>query len=538
MTGTSDRNSKSSGPCESSAATARRSYLVGLDRLRGLGEVDRDMVRLGGMPGLGRWVEQVTATGGCTHPVRLSGRTVAVEGATGEVVWEYSTRGEPGEGLLVRCRNRRASRCASCAHQYAGDTYHLVRSGLVGGKGLPASVVGRPRVFATLTAPSFGRVHREGVCLRVGAGVCAHGLPTGCGRAHGADDPLVGQPVCAACYDYVGHVLWHAHAGRLWSRVGDSLYHRLARAGGVRRSVVRRLLRVSAVKVAEYQRRGAVHFHAVIRLDGPEGPGDEAPGWATVGVLVEAVRSAVAVVSLAVPESAAYGERVLRFGSQLDVHAVGDGMPDDRVAAYLAKYVTKSVSTSASGAGSLDRRIVAAGQVRALRASDHVRALVGTCWRLGGLAELGHLRLRAWAHALGYRGHCVTKTRAYSTTYGALRAERAELTGARPAAGVGVVVERRWRYVGSGHSPAEALVAAGIAADLERTREIGHELRRGWAGGARRDPSRASGSWSPRGEPKDDLEPGGGDLAARRVGGIRGGGPSPADDHAGSGHGD
>jgi hypothetical protein len=31
------------------------------------------------------------------------------------------------------------------------------------------------------------------------------------------------------------------------------------------------VLRISFAKVAEYQKRGLVHFHAVIRLDAPDG---------------------------------------------------------------------------------------------------------------------------------------------------------------------------------------------------------------------------------------------------------------------------
>jgi len=542
-----DVDRASSGPFGS--VSARRAYLAGLDRLAGLGTVERDLVRLGQMPGLARWVEQVKATGGCAHPVYLSGSTTAVDGATGEVVLRsYSTRGEPGERLAVRCRNRRASRCASCSYQYAGDTFHLVRAGLAGGKGIGAGVASHPRAFVTLTAPSFGRVHREGVCRPARRDVCVHGAPVGCGRVHEASDPLVGQPLCAGCYDYTGHVLWHAHAGVLWTRFTDTVYHRLARVGGVGRSAVRRVVRVSAVKVAEYQRRGAVHFHAVIRLDGPDGPGQAPPGWASAGVLVEAVRSAAGAVSVPVPESAAYGTRALRFGAQLDVRALDSALTDGQMAGYLAKYVGKSVSVSVggAGAGSLDRRLVAAGQVRALRASTHVRALVGTCWRLGGLPELQHLRLRAWAHALGYRGHCVTKTRAYSVTYGLLRAERADHMGARPLAEAGsdaVVVERRWRYVSSGHSPAEALVAAGIAADLATERDLARDLRPGWVGGARRDPGRVGGSWSP-GRPLDvDLVVGGGDRATGLAGGVRRGPSraegrrSPGDDPVGDRHG-
>ena len=405
----------------------------------------------------------------------------------------FATRGEPGERLPVRCRNRRASRCPACSYQYAGDTFHLVRAGLIGGKGVPGLVAARPRVFVTLTAPGFGRVHRAGKCHRRRSGLCEHGAPAGCGQVHDDADPQVGQALCPGCYDYVGHVLWNAHAGRLWKAFGDNVYHHLAQVGGVDRSAVRRLLRVSAVKVAEFQRRGAVHFHAVVRLDGPHGPGSGPPGWATVGALLDVVRTAAAAVALSAPPSTAYGTRRLVFGEQLEAHLLsgtdGADLTDGRIAGYLAKYVTKSVTD----AGTLDRRITSATQVRALRASDHVRALVGTCWRLGSLPELQHLRLRAWAHMLGYRGWCVTKTRAYSTTYGALRAERAAHTGAGVLPAAGVVVERSWHYVSSGHTPAEALIAAGTASDLARTREIAHDLPPGWAGGARREPSRAGG---------------------------------------------
>ena len=39
----------------------------------------------------------------------------------------------------------------------------------------------------------------------------------------------------------------------------------------MRRREFREHGRVSFAKVAEYQKRGTVHFHAVIRIDGPEG---------------------------------------------------------------------------------------------------------------------------------------------------------------------------------------------------------------------------------------------------------------------------
>ena len=298
--------------------------------------------------------------------------------------------------------------------RYQGDTFHLVRAGLVGGKGVPAHVRTHPRLFLTLTAPGFGPVHRAGTCHPIRPGTCPHDLPHECGRSHADGDPLIGQPLCPHCYDYTGHVLWNAHAPALWKAFRDNLYHHFAARAGVGRTEVRRLLRVSAAKVSEYQKRGAVHFHAVLRLDGPDGPDSEPPPWATAELLAECTRTAAGAVALRLPPSVAYSERCLRFGEQLEVHPLSDGdggqITDEQVAAYVAKYTTKSVET----AGAVDRRITTSAEIRHLHVTDHVRALIGTAWRLGGLPELEHLRLWAWAHMLGYRGHCLTKTRTYS----------------------------------------------------------------------------------------------------------------------------
>ena len=108
---------------------------------------------------------------------------------------------------------------------------------------------------------------------------------------------------------------------------------------------------------------------------------------------------------------------------------------------------------------------------------------MGTCWRLGGLAELEHLRLRSWAHTLGYRGHILTKSRRYSTTYGALREERAEYQrgSAEPMDNLDVITESNWRYAGSGYTPGEADFALGIAEDLASLHEIRrHMIAEGW----------------------------------------------------------
>lgn len=466
-------------------AATRSAELARDQRYRMLSDADRDIIRLANEPGFARWLEQVTATGGCAHPVYLSGSSTTHDAATGELVSAYTTIGEPGDRLPVRCRNRRASICAPCSRLHAGDTYHLVRAGLAGGRTVPDAVRDHPRLFVTLTAPSFGPVHRasdgEACRPRHDDPLCDHGRPQGCGTVHADDDPLTGQPLCLACYDYPAHVLWHAYAGRLWDRFTTAVRRDLATVAGVPRARLGEHVIVSFAKVAEYQRRVAVHFHAVIRLDGPTGADTLPPGWATEGLLLHAVRHAVSAASVTLLNSDAYGTERLAFGDQFDarpISAFGDGetLSDDAISAYVAKYVSKGAADTGAG---LDHPVTGLADIRHAAVTPHVRALMGLCWRLGALHELEHLRLRAWTHTLGYRGHTLTKSRRYSTTYSALRSERADYrqSSATTSDGPEVLTDSAWRYVGSGHTPGAALLAAGVADNLATGREAARDER-------------------------------------------------------------
>jgi hypothetical protein len=62
-------------------------------------------------------------------------------------------------------------------------------------------------------------------------------------------------------------VVWNALAPELWRYTTTYLDRSLARLVGCSEGELRRLVRVSYAKVAEFRRRGAVHFHAVLRLD-------------------------------------------------------------------------------------------------------------------------------------------------------------------------------------------------------------------------------------------------------------------------------
>ncbi|WP_214109799.1 replication initiator [Acrocarpospora catenulata] len=425
------------------------------------------------LPDFPRWQQMITATGGCAHPIRLVGRRLTFTNSL-DVIDSYRTADEPTGYLLTACGNRRASRCPACSATYRDDTYHLILSGLRGGKGVPDDITAHPRVFATFTAPSFGPVHRRreagGKTLpcrpRRDHPLCPHGRPLWCRVPHSADDSQVGQPLCGDCYDYFGAVLWNAHAGLLWRTFTRTLPVALAGLAGLSRAALRACLRPSFAKVAEYQARGLVHFHAVIRLDGPDGPTSPPPAWATTGLLADAIRIAAGAVQLPIDDpNPDDPPRLLRWGGQLDVAPVHlgaglDGVSDQRVASYVAKYATKGAEAS----GTVDRPIRTLRDVAYLDVTEHARRMIYTCFLLGDLAAYRAVPLRRWAHMLGYGGHFSTKSRHYSTTLASLRharaAYRAEQSGHRrtthdPDSGTYITVQE-WRFAGSGLRRGEA----------------------------------------------------------------------------------
>ena len=93
-------------------------------------------------------MREVKLAGGCSNPVRV--KSDLVDRHTGEV----SSR-----SLRLACKDRRTVICPSCSATYQKDAWILVSTGLVGGKGVSEAVSGHPRLFMTLTAPSFGAVH-------------------------------------------------------------------------------------------------------------------------------------------------------------------------------------------------------------------------------------------------------------------------------------------------------------------------------------------------------------------------------------------
>jgi hypothetical protein len=455
--------------------------------------------------GYDRWMELVAQAGYCHHPIRLAGRVEQADRTTGEVRQVYDSEREPDGVLLKACGTRRESRCPSCAATYRADAYQLLAAGLKGGKGVPETVASHPRLFVTFTAPSFGRVHTRKAqgrlvlpChpYRQGAR-CLHGLRDGCWHRHD-DDTRLGEPLCPACYDAEAQVLWNALAPELWRRTTIAIQRALGRLVGLQEHELRRLVRISYAKVAEFQRRGAIHFHAVIRLDAATAcrcPACLAPPPEpfTSLLLEDALHQAIPAVQVPCPPVDDGPDRYARWGEQLDVRNItrdsdqAGELSAEQVAGYIAKYATKA--TESFGAG-LDRRLTDADDLEHLdKLPTHVAELVRAAWELGGCPELAGLRLRAWAHMLGFGGHWSTKSRRYSTTMGALPRARVAFARrrrakdgvpldawGRPEDDQAVLVLTTWTYVASGYATeGERWLALSAAARAREQRRVAWE---------------------------------------------------------------
>jgi hypothetical protein len=309
-----------------------------------------------------------------------------------------------------------------------------------------------------------------------------------CTRRHHERDQAVGQPLCADCYDYTGHVLWQWHAPELWRRFTIALQRELAKKAGLSVKAFRGACRISYSKVVEFQARGVVHVHAPIRLDGPEGP--DGPGTAlalTTPDLEDAIHGAAGKVTVDT-EPLRDGTVVrLPWGRQVDTRSITGAADRDsgrhaavvhpeQVAAYLAKYLTKATEDF-----DLPATVRSAAHARFVGATPHAVRIIETAQRLAGEAD-SFARLSRNLATLGYRGHPITKSRAYSVTFGQLRRARrlfrARPAGLDPDADVrelldeelpdGVEVVSSFVYIGRGYLDLDQAAAAVLSAAQSR----------------------------------------------------------------------
>jgi hypothetical protein len=354
----------------------------------------------------------------------------------------YDTADMPDGVIYTPCGNRRAAFCPSCAETYRRDTYHLIAAGLRGDRwGLPP-LNEHIALFVTATAPSFGPVHRRvvtthaadcrkkdgctcrpQVCRPFGR-TCRHGVELRCRDRHKATDPHLGQPLCLDCYDHHAQVVWNHEAPELWRRTiqeVDRNIRRLGRAHGVD-------LRRRYIKVYEFQIRGVIHYHALIRLDGyhPDCPEAIAPPPAVItrSMFADAVRDAFTKTSYNSaphPANGNNGWRIAWGDKGLDlqhVNAPGGPVNLAQVTGYIAKYTTKSTEVTGLALRRVDDLTI---DIHGDPAT-HIGRLLRACWDLG--AHPAWWRLRRYAHQYGYGGHIASKSRRFSVTLGFIRHQR------------------------------------------------------------------------------------------------------------------
>ena len=357
---------------------------------------------------------------------------------------------------------------------YKQDARQLVRAGLAGGKDIPETITGHPCVFATLTAPSFGPVHsaRRGNRLlpcrpRRDAHHrrCPHGRDISCGQRHQDDDPRLGRPLCEDCYDYEAAVLFNACAGALWRRFTTYLPRRLARRAGITQKQLRKQVRVRYVKVAEYQLRGVVHYHAVIRLDASGDDYQPPPPGYTADLLCDAITAAPPPSAWSSAPNPATRTSPAAARLRYPNRSPADPPPHHRPAAHRAggRELHRQVRHQDPRRARPARPPTPhAEDIDALSCSAHYQQMIATAWRLGRPSACGE-PLRKWAHMLGFGGHFLTKSRRYSVTFGQLRAARREHRRAqhhpngerdpwgRPLDDTVVLILKTWQCTGIGY---------------------------------------------------------------------------------------
>ncbi len=327
----------------------------------------------------------------CQRPVRMQRRDVA----TGV----EST-------VCIRCGTRVASLCPSCASLYRGDVAAVLRDGLFG------TAEDEVIVLLTLTAPSFGETHfvppqappkdekkaHAGWERRFGKRKCR------CGNKHlPGDKEWTGVPRDSETYDYEGQVRWNRMVPRLWTRTADELTRVLLSDGS----------RLPYAAVTEFQRRGAVHLHVLMRvpttftLDLYEDEG---------AMRSKAIEQIVAKVGTYAPGDTS-GHR-FEWGGQAHAQVITDAMGRDkkRAAGYLAKLVTYAAKDLASdGLGSpIDEGPFAihldtlTRQAQKSKCSSHWASDEGS-------HDCVDCRRGQRSSAWGFRGHTLRRSRNWST---------------------------------------------------------------------------------------------------------------------------
>jgi hypothetical protein len=350
----------------------------------------------------------------CSHPITLT-RSV-IDTATGVV-------SDP-EAFRKACGSRLADRCPSCSEVYRRDLMTLI------GEGLQQEVDrGVTMSFLTFTAPGaevFGQTHTRPTKDRNDGTTYAYPCP--CGVRHFEHAPVLGTPIDPSTYDYAAAANWNANASRLLAvtmqRLSRMTYPNSPRTSGVQRQL-------QWVRVAEFQRRGLVHFHVIVR------------GRVKQEHLEAVVRGA------GTPGKPDYikptTSRGIGWGTQCDLRRVAKGAKHG-VGFYLLKvigYATKNAGGGGAGLDGHERQMATAGAEscscdHALTCNDGPTSMTVTVLddegkpttvTVANLSKRHHdrcVRHRLARRGWGFRGHIFAASHRWGVTLKEIRARRCQ----------------------------------------------------------------------------------------------------------------
>lgn len=342
----------------------------------------------------------------CSRPINLV--MTRADTHTGELTnHEYS---KP-------CGSRLAEKCPHCSNVYRGDAISVLQSGL---KGAENSTI--PFTFITFTAPGavvFGPTHQR--VVETAKSGKTHVRKCGCGKVHAKDDASIGTPLDPATYRFDLAADFNAHASRLLSVT----MQRLGRVVG---------RKLSYARVAEFQTRGLIHFHVIVK------------GIVTERSVQTVVRGGVDLRIVKENESRGPGTGLRRrsanvgparhgewtWGTQVDVQRV---LPGGKfgVGAYLTKllgYAVKGTDTSANGPHDHRRKMQSAA-VRTHKCNKGMDCSLGSRLLPDGktfyqsapsekFCRSHQLAYNGW----GFRGHVLAFSRKWGMTFKEVRNKR------------------------------------------------------------------------------------------------------------------
>jgi hypothetical protein len=336
----------------------------------------------------------------CSNPIHLW--VQRLDTATGEL-------GERRE-IVKACGTRRERICPSCSLVYQRDAFSVVRSGITSADGSQV-----PLTFLTLTAPgskAFGKTHSRRTKWSKKKREWSH-YGCECGKWHNEGDEILGQPIDPESYDYEGAAAWNAASSRLFTIT----LQRLARMVYGVDEKGKALGKLDYIRVAEFQRRGLIHYHCLVRadIDVRDFHALVRGGTRRDGQVVERVK---------------HGEFV--WGEQCDLKSVRPGAKFG-VGAYLVKlvrYAIKSTADEPDNGGWMGYK---------MRRVAPKTCGCGTHWERPCDAAKGlpfdtkHRevcrRHRLSENGFGYRGHILTKSKAWGLTFRELRERREQFHG-------------------------------------------------------------------------------------------------------------